>query len=668
MSWILPVLVAWAVLALPGYVMLRALDVQVPVRWGWAPVVTVIVAVLLSTLFSVLGIPWHPLTVLACVAILAAATVLLRRLHRSRQPGEHRGDLSPWTGARRPAADLTADRRVISTTNRLQNPTAHLVTNLGVVLAGLAVVASSSRRMGGIDTLQGGYDAFFHLSAIAFIRDSGDAGLTTALTPIYGEHTFYPVMFDALAALLPFSTVTSANAMVLAVLAALPAAVAAMLASVLGPHRALPVAVTAGALGSTVFLSTPAMALVMGLWPTVLGVLCLPVAIASALHLADGPRRAPGARAVLGHLAVIAGASLAHPAVFFSVAIVAGLGLLVRGAQRVVQRDGARRGAVQLALAVLAAGAAIVLSATMLSGMGLTRPSPLPLSEVLRQILVDSPRIPVIGDPIWPVAVVMLLAVMGTVAGARRGEAVTITAGVGALVCLGLSLATELPGALSSALVNPWYGARERIAPLLMCMLLILAARGVLAAATLSIARRRRADALLTPVALGALVVTVVVALIVPQRLPLMGSLAYTAYGVHLAPYDTQEERDFIERTAAELPTDAVVLADPRDGATLYWSIGGVSTVFPTLATPQTSDSRMLAAWFMRADEDERVCAAYQRLHPTHLYRDTSEHSGVALNSEASAPWNGLREIPDSLLTPVASEGPYALYELEAPC
>lgn len=648
MTWVLPVLVAWAVLALPGYVVLRALDVQVPVRWGWAPVVTVIVAVLLSTLFSVLGIPWHPLTVVACVVILAAATLLLRRLHRRRRPGQHRSDPPSRTGT--------------------QNPTAHLVTSLGVVLAGLAVVASSSRRMGGIDTLQGGYDAFFHLSAIAFIRDSGDAGLTTALTPIYGEPTFYPVMFDALAALLPFSTVTSANAMLLAVLAALPAAIAAMLASVLGPHRALPFAVTAGALASTLFLSTPAMALVMGLWPTVLGVLCLPLALASALHLADDPRRTPGVRAVLGHLAVIAGAALAHPAVFFSVAVVAGLALLVRGAQRILERDNARRGALQLAAALLAAGAAVALSATMLSGMDLTRPSSLPLGEVVRQILVDSPRIPVIGDPIWPVAVVMLLALIGIVAGARHRDPVTLTAGVGALVCFGLSVATELPGALSGALVNPWYGARERIAPLLMCLLVILAARGVLAVVALSTARGRRTQAWLAPLAVGALLVTVVVALLVPQRLPLMGSLAYTAYGVHLAPYDTQRERDFIERTAAELPDDAVVLADPRDGATLYWSIGGVTTVFPTLATPQTRDSRMLAAWYMRADEDERVCAAYQRLHPTHLYRDTSEHSGVALNPEASAPWDGLREIPDSLLTPVAGEGPYALYELEAPC
>lgn len=652
MSWLLPVLVAWAILSLPGYVMLRALDVRLPVRWGWAPVVTVLLAVLLSGMFHLLGIPWHLLTFTTCIVILSAGVLLLRRWRIARLGGDHRRDHGPE-----------------GETRRTWNPTSHRVATLGGVFGGVAVVASSSRRMGGIDTLQGGYDAFFHLSAIAFIRADSDAFLTTALTGIYGEPTFYPVVFDALAAILPFSTLTSANAMVLAVLAALPAAVAAMLASVLRRHRALPVAVTAGAVASTLFLSTPAMALVMGLWPTALGVLCLPVAIASAIRLADDPHRGPGAGAVVGHLAVIAGAALAHPAVFFSVAVVGGLALLVRGAQRIVQRDGALRGLVQLVFAVLTAGAAVLLSATLLRGMDLTQPSALPLRRVLRQILVDSPRIPVIGDPIWPMALVLLLAVVGLATGARRREAVPLTAGVGALVAVVISLATELPGALSVALVNPWYGARERIAPLLMCMLLILVARGVVALASTSTGHRsRRWQAALAPATLVALTVTVVIALVVPQRLPLIGSLAYTAYGVHLAPYATQEERAFIERTAADLPEDAVVLADPRDGATLYWSIGGVSTVFPTLATPQTPESRLLGAWFMRADDDDRVCAAYQRLHPTHLYRDTSEHSGVALNAEASAPWDGLREIPDSLLTPVASDGPYALYELEAPC
>src|SRR5690625_5831270 len=75
--------------------------------------------------------------------------------------------------------------------------------------------------MGGIDTLNGSYDAFFHHSSIAFIRDSGDAFLTTALIDIYGEPTFYPVTWAVLAALLPFGTGASANAMMLATLAAL---------------------------------------------------------------------------------------------------------------------------------------------------------------------------------------------------------------------------------------------------------------------------------------------------------------------------------------------------------------------------------------------------------------------------------------------------------------
>src|SRR5690625_7912199 len=87
----------------------------------------------------------------------------------------------------------------------------------GVVTAiamafGVLLVASAASRMGGIDTLNGSYAAFFHHSSIAFIRDSGDAFLTTALIDIYGEPTFYPVTWAVLAALLPSATLASPNA------------------------------------------------------------------------------------------------------------------------------------------------------------------------------------------------------------------------------------------------------------------------------------------------------------------------------------------------------------------------------------------------------------------------------------------------------------------------
>src|SRR5690625_5635362 len=82
----------------------------------------------------------------------------------------------------------------------------------------------------------------------------------------------------------------------------------------------------------------------------------------------------------------------------------------------------------------------------------------------------------------------------------------------------------------------------------MMCLLLILVSRAVVA-----LAAGRRGDRT-APwpglVALAVLMLTVLLALVAPARLPLMGSLAYTNYGAQLSPYAPPEEREVIERTA----------------------------------------------------------------------------------------------------------------------
>lgn len=644
-SWVLSTLVAWGVLSVPGYLLLRAVDGRAPIRWGWAPPVTVLVTVGLTGVYRLAGIPWHPLTALAGIIVLAGVIIAVRRA--GLLPGQRR----EGSEAENPPVMPVRARR--------------LVTAIAMV-SGLLVVASASVRMGGIDTLNGSYDAFFHHSSIAFIRDSGDAFPTTALTEIYGGATFYPVVWAALASLLPFGTVTAANAMMLAMLAALPTAVAAMIATVIGPRLAAPAASAAGAMASTLFLSIPAMGLVMGLWPIVLGALCLPVALASVVRMVDDPRSSLGIHSAVGHLSIVSGTALAHPSMLFSLAVPAGLLLLVRGIQRVIRDDLPRRGAVQAVAALIGAGLFVVVSGTLLAEMHLTNPSDVPLTTVLRQILVDSPRIPVVEAPVWPLAVVWILAAIGAAVALRRQEAIGIASAVGVVLSVLLGLSTQIDNPLAIALVNPWYGARERIAPLMMCLLLILSARAVIALVGTS--RGRRARAVPGHIALGLLVVTVALTLVTPSRLPLMGSLAYTAYGLQLSPYATPEEREFIENTAAELPDDAVILADPRDGATLYWSLGGIETVYPTMATPQTRDQTLIANYVTELDDQRQVCGALERIGPTHLYRDTSEFSGRSMNPEASAPWSGVHDIPDSALTLVRSEGPYALYELEPRC
>ncbi|WP_114855597.1 DUF6541 family protein [Brachybacterium sp. YJGR34] len=660
MSTLLPVLLSWALLAGPGFLLLVLAEVRMPVRWGIAPVITVVLATVLGAVLHVLGLRWSVGTViigllLAVLGVLGAKLLLVS--WRGRRRGRHlRGQ-----GGARPPSVLPQLVSVGGSGARRSRPVAAAVTGCALLM-GLFTVASAARRMGGIDTLNGSYDSFFHLSANAFIRADGDAFPLTALQDIYGEPTYYPVTFDALGALLPWDPVTSSNALMLACLAALPAAVAAMVAALVTDRVRGPVLALCAAGASTLFLSTAAMGLVMGLWPIVLGTVCLPPAVAAVLRLGDraARRRRPE---VLLAVVLVAGAALAHPSVLFSAAVVGGSVLIGHGIVD-LQRGLRRRGLVLLLVAALAAGVYLLGSMVTLAGMDLTRPSGLGAGELLRQILTDTPRIPALADPFWPLATVWLLALLGGVLAVRRREPVMVSALVALGATIVLGMATDLPGTIATALVNPWYGARERIAPLMMCVLVLLMARGL---GTLMTERTRllRVGAI---TATALLWITIVLGLVVPGRLPLLGSLAYTAYGVQLSPYVTPEEREFIERTAQELPEDAVVLADPRDGATLYWSLGGVRTVYPTMARPITEDQRLIGRYVAEPDDRGRVCEALERQQPTHLYVDSSAYSGRSLDPEASEPWAGVHRVPDHLLTPVDEDGPYALYEFTPPC
>jgi hypothetical protein len=674
LDWLGPTLLAWLLLCGPGALLLLGAGVRGRTLWGAAPTITVLAVVLAGALDALLGIPWTPLSALVQLVIVLAAVLGIRRLLPAlRRPA-----------ARERAAREHADRP------RAARPRASVraldaVPAALAILVGLALAASASRGMGGIDTLNGSYDSFFHIAALEFVRTDRSAFLMTALEGIYGEPTFYPAAFDVITALLPFDTITSANAMALAMLAALPGALGAMVTLLLGPartaleHRVLP---AVAACCAPMFLSIPVIVLVMGLWPFALGALCLPIALGAlwrigtlvlaapldergVLRLRELRLRGLPLRALVLPAALLAGAVLAHPTNVFSLAVAVFAVLLARASVLIALAGARRRGLVLLAVLVLGLAAYGVVAVRVLASMDLTTTGSWPWPSFLVSVLLDRPRLTVLDIQAWALAGLWLLAIVGAVAAVRTRRMLGASALSLLGIVLALSVLTNLESPLARAWVNPWYGARERIAPLFLCALVVLGCMGV-RALLLGILAARRPGAL--PTALVLVGASMIACLAVPSRFPFVGSLAYTAYGVQLAPYVTPRERAFIERTAAQLPADAVVIGNPRDGEALYWSVGGVETVFPTLAEPQTLDSRRVARYIEEAPENPAVCTSLKNVGPTHLYVDTSADSGAAIAPEPSELWEGLTRIPRDHLRLVDRDGPYALYEIEPLC
>lgn len=687
-DWLLPVVGAWALLCAPGALLLAAGGARIGWRWGAAPAITVLLAVLLGVLDHLLGIPWTPLTagvqLLVVLALVVGARLLIER-SRDRGRRVDGGGADPTR--RRTGAPLRP-HGPLRESAPLRERALLLAPGALALALGLLMAGSAARHMGGIDTLNGSYDASFHIAAIAFVRADRDAFLLTALQGIYHEPTFYPAGWDVLAALLPGDAISAANAMALAMVAAIPGALGAMVALLQGARgtvREVRVLPLLAALCAPMFLSLPVMILVMGLWPSALGALCLPPALGAlwAIYrsLRTGERRAAE---LWPCVLLLVGAVAAHPSTLFSLAVALLAGILGQGILDVSRARTRRRGILELAAIALVLVAYGITSHLLLASMDLTTTRSWPWTAFLASLVTDRPRVSALGSFQWPILALWVLALLGAVQAIRERRRLGATAIVLLALAIGLSVLTNLDSIWARTWVNPWYGARERIAPLLMCALVALAAIGLDALWTRDasaaaagggsgrgVSTRGASLGGASPRGTSALVIIALISLVaavLPGRLPFAGSLAYTDYGVQIASYATPEERAFIERTAAALPADAVVIGNPRDGEGLYWSVGGVETVFPTLAEPQTLDSRRVARYAFKADHDQKVCTSLRKVGPTHLYVDSSAESGEQIAPEQSVLWEGLAKIPRSKLRLVDREGPYALYEIEPLC
>ena len=654
MQEVLALAFALVVLLVPGWSIVRVLGVLGARSMVYAPALTALLTFIASAVGALTGIRWTLCFFGVCACVIALGAWGMRA----------------WASKKHPSG-----RRSVS---RATHRDAPIAVGLGVlIVSALAIGYGALGAMGGIRNLNGAYDAFYHYSAIAMIRDNGDAFAWTAMRDMYGGASeFYPTTFDALAALMPFDPVMSANSVLLAVLTLIPVTsfgVALVVIERVGGEPASAKErwsqwILAASIGlATLGFSSPAMiGLVIALWPFLLGVSLLPTAVAA---LADS-------RAGALRFLVPAGVFAAHPSAFISY-LVALWAALVAWALRSILTGMHKRRAWLVLVLLIGVGVGYVCTVPLVFGdMNLTKQAPHTTATTILTLVVDRPRVRAMPFAIFGLVGLYALAFTGLIAGGPWRKARETTTGAAILLCSSavLTFACQEADGPFAMLAAPWYGARERVHGLWEIGIVALAGVGaalLLRALAAEPFKRRGAQVaslsivLIVALTVGGLGLT---GALLPHRLPRTASLAYTAWGEQLYPYVTAQERAFIEREAAKLPEEVVVLGSPLDGTTLFYSLGGRKVVYPSLAPPQTLDQRRIGRYASQLSPSEAVCTSMLREGVTHVYLDESEFPGSRVNARASRAYEGISSIPERYLHLVAEENGYRLYSLELPC
>lgn len=610
MSWatVAPGILALALLwVLPGYAVLRLLGARGLLALGAGPAVTTGLSGVLAIGYDLVGVPWSLWSFLAGAALaVAVAAALGLGLGTTRDPS---------------GVTVAGERRLRHTER------AWLALTWAV--GGGVLAAAMMTGMGRADQPPQAWDAVFHLNALWFIRDTGNASSLGGLAPMYVDLAapFYPATWHGIVAIAPgFPRVTeAANSSSLVLGSVIWIAGLVALARVVYPARALP-AVLVPILAAC-FVTFPAVAVSMlAVWPFALSTACVPGTIALLIATFRG---------VLGwrmHLTLgiglawaVVGVVLAHASGLFSLGLLA-LPLLTVLLFRQLRRT-ARQGRPVLAWVVgLGTAAAVVGGLWFLvnfpavrSIMDYQRGGQDSYLPGMGSMLIDHPLIYVYKITSVNLAVTLLVWV-GIALTLRRRHARWLVVALLAAVALTL-LAAGPPESPARVLAGFWYTQASRINQLVVIPAVLLAAGGS------SWLARTVGERLRVPIQVTALgVVVAVVALTSGMRwtsqVQVMAS-TYTTYPIAWGTMLEPEEIEMIDRAGEVLPDDAMVLGEPVAGLPFLLHRADVQVVFPQLGELNSPERDILERRFHDWYRDPEVCQAVHDLGITHVYADS---------------------------------------------
>jgi hypothetical protein len=604
MSWfsVIPVAVACLLLLfLPGTVLVLALGLRNPAFVAVAPLLTVSVIAITAIIAPYLGLPWSVIPVLAATCFLAVVLFLLRKIPGLRQPAR------PWRSA-------FGGRMVMP-----------LLVVTGFVFGAGSIAVQLHAAFGRPENISQTFDNVFHLNAIRYVLETGNASSLTLTAMTNGDNPpyFYPAAWHGLASLLIQITGASlpvaVNVLNLCVAATVwTLGCMFLVRSLVGSN---PYAIAAAGVLAAGFGSFPILLLDFGvLYPNFLSVSMLPAAL-GCVSLFFGTSQlgsiGPVARYMLAPTAAL-GVAIAHPNGVMSLLALSVPILLASWACLAIDR---RRSNKPFALTVFAGiGLLATLGVIAVLWQYIRPPAAaaawLPVQsqgqavgEVLTNSAMQRPAA-------WAVSVLMVLGLIFVV---KRSSTIWIAGSFLIIAVLFIVVSAGSTVWLRDLLTGVWYNDSYRLAALLPVTGAALAAVGAgsviqalqvrLMSTTNPLVRQSARPSM--AYAVVPVVLLAVVALIQarPMITPVLSAQANYSTSPD-SPLVSSDEMALITELDDYVPVDATVAVNPWTGGAMAFAIADRNTTSKHTLTTYTKSTELLNDRLRDAATDPSVCPA----------------------------------------------------------
>lgn len=604
MSWfsVVPVAVACLLLLfLPGVLLILALGLRNPAFVAVAPLLTVGVTAVTAIVAPYLGVAWSGYAVVAVTSLCALALFVLRRVPGLRQPA--------W----RWRTSLDGSKRM------------PLIAGTGFLVGAISIAVQLRTAFGRPENISQTFDNVFHLNAVRFVLDTGNASSLTLTSMTNGDDPpyFYPAAWHGLASLLVQLTgapiPVAVNVLNLCIAAVVwTAGCMFLVRSFVGSD---PYAVGAAGVVAAGFGSFPLLPLDFGvLYPNFLSVSMLPAALACvSLFFRNSQFQdvGPVARYSLAPVAALA-VAIAHPNGVMSLFALSVPILITAWVCLAIDRH---RSGKSVQITLLTGTGLLAMLGTIAVLWNFIRPPAVAafwmpvqtqgqaLGEVLTNSAMQRPAA-------WAVSV---LVVLGLIAVIRRPATFWFAGSFVIVTGLFVIVSAGPAGPLRDLLTGVWYNDSYRLAALLPVVSAPLAAVG--AAWVVRVLQEqsvrnplRRVPGMTRPlVKYAVLPIVCLVAVGILQARPLVAPVLSAKANYSTTPDSplvSSDEMAVIQEMDEYVPADATVAVNPWTGGAMAFAIADRNTTSKHTLTTYTKATELLNDRFREAATDPAVCSA----------------------------------------------------------